>query len=114
MGLLSIGSVPIDAMSGSWMLKLPLNALDKFTVDQPSAIGVSANDLATKLSSETNESLDGLEDMVDKFYDLHNQAEASRMSIEKFLLGTSCKAASVSQNCLLLNLPLIRNRLDFI
>jgi len=75
------------------MLKLPINGIDYFTVGQPAAAGLQAETVGKEFAEAANTGLEGLEDQVQTFYDIYNQAEATRQSVEKFILGSSCKTA---------------------
>ena len=84
------------------LIDLPLNTGDVSITQQPVAAGVTAATSATELAGAASGNLDGLEDQVQKFYDLANTAEANERNIEKFLLGSSCKTAAVPASFLFL------------
>ena len=77
------------------LINLPLNMGDGSITEQPVAAGVTAAKSSTELSASASSNLTGLEEQVQKFYDISNAAEANKNNIEKFLLGSSCKTASI-------------------
>lgn len=77
------------------LMELPLNLDDASITAQPVAAGVTAATSSKDLAGEASGNLDGLEDQVEKFYNLAKTAEANQQNIEKFLLGASCKTSAV-------------------
>ena len=109
---LSAKSGGLSAMQNFGMMSV--NPLDSLTITQPSAAGAAATSTAHDLMTNSNLGLKGLEKQVATFYKLYNQAEENKQMIEKFILGTSCKTAGISENCLLF-FPSPKNKVsDFI
>ena len=82
-----------------------INPADSLTVHQQAGAGAVAANTARDLATTANLGLNGLEAQVKNFYDLANKAEANKLMIEKFLLGTNCKTASIPEICLFAILP---------
>ena len=109
---LSSAAGGVSAMAKAGLVSI--NPLDNYTVPHQAAAGAAAVNSARDFTVGSNLGLRGLEAQVKTFYDLHNKAELNERMIERFILGTSCKTAGLSENCLLLFLSPPKRMFDFI
>ena len=91
-----------------------VNPFDNHTTWHHAAAGAAAIKSARKFKVDSNRGLRGVERQVRTFCDLENKAELNKQMIERFILGTSCKTAGLSENCLLLFLSHPKRMSDFI
>jgi hypothetical protein len=77
-------------MSQYGLMTVPVSSSDIYMTQQPVAAGVTAADSAWNLAKHAPLYMEGLEDQVEGFYGLANEAGATLHNIEKFLTGGSC------------------------